>query len=47
MKPYEKPIGEKIMEAIILTLIVTGTAWFMYGIYQTVDLIFVRGHLSC
>ena len=47
MKHYEKPLGEKIIEAIILTITITGTIFMMYGLYQVIDLVYMRGQLSC
>jgi hypothetical protein len=38
-------ISEKILEAIILTIVICGIAWFMYGMYQMVDFIFIRNKL--
>ena len=47
MKHYEKPLAEKIMETIILTIAVTGTAFMVYGFYQILDVVFIRGRISC
>ena len=46
MKQYEKPLGEKILEAVILTIAVIGTAFVCYGFYQILDVMFIRSH-SC
>lgn len=45
MKYYEKPLGEKVLESIILTIAITGTAWLMYGVYEIVDIVFIRSPL--
>lgn len=47
MKHYEKPLGEKILEAVILTIAITGTAFMVYGFYQVLDVVFLRNHSSC
>lgn len=47
MKHYEKPLGEKVLEAIILTIAITGTIFMAYGFYQVLDVVFLRGRLSC
>ena len=46
MKHYEKPLGEKILEAVILTIAITGTAFMCYGFYEILDVVFIRSH-SC
>lgn len=46
MKHYEKPISEKVLEAIILTIAVVGTTFMCYGFYQILDVVFIRSH-SC
>lgn len=47
MQKYEKPLGEKIIEVVILTIVATGTVFMMYGFYEVLDLVFFRGRLSC
>ena len=47
MKDYEKPLGEKIMEVAILTLVATGTAFMVYGLYEIVDMVFIRKAITC
>ena len=42
-----KPIGEKILEAIIITIVITGTAMMAYGFYQVIDVMFIRNHSTC
>ena len=47
MKSYEKPLGEKIMEVVILTIVATGTAFMMYGLYEIIDMVFIRKAITC
>ena len=42
-----KPIGEKILEAIIITIVITGMAMMAYGFYQVIDVMFIRNHSTC
>ena len=47
MKDYEKPLGEKIIEVAILTLVATGTFFMMYGLYEIIDRVFIRKAITC
>lgn len=47
MKSYEKPLGEKIMEVVILTIVATGTFFMIYGLYEIVDMVFIRKAITC
>lgn len=47
MKSYEKPLGEKIMEVVILTIVATGTAFMVYGFYEIIDMVFIRKAITC
>ena len=47
MKHYEKPIGERILEAIIITIVITGTAMMAYGFYQMIDVMYLRSYSTC
>jgi hypothetical protein len=47
MKHYKKPLGERIIEAIIITIVITGTAMMAYGFYQVIDVMFIRNHSTC
>ena len=40
-----RDLSEKIMEIIILTIVACGTAWFIYGLYQLVDVLFIRNKI--
>lgn len=47
MKDYEKPLSEKIMETVILTIAATGTFFMMYGLYEIIDMVFIRKAITC
>lgn len=47
MKDYEKPLGEKIMEVVILTIVATGAFFMMYGLYEIIDMVFIRKAITC
>jgi hypothetical protein len=34
---------EKVIDFFVLFLIISGIIWFLYGTYQLIDLLFIRG----
>ena len=39
------PLSELIVEQIIMTIVIFGTVGIMYGLYQMVDVMFIRTKL--